>query len=126
MAKKSGTTIWLSSEERRLLESKKREYELRSGQRMDWGKFLLIVGGLYALSEAGKRSRRQSDTELIALQQEHGSIPLTTNELEILSKAKEGYQQSQGKEVDWGQFLVLLAGLWALNEVTKPKTENAP
>ena len=126
MMKKNGTTIWLSSEERRLLNAKKREYEVQSGQRMDWGKFLLLLAGLYALSQVGKDSKQRGDAEVMRLQQEHNTIPVTKTELEVLSKAKEGYQQNQGKEVDWGQFLIILAGLWALNEVTKPKVEKVP
>ena len=122
MTKKNGTTVWLSSKKRNLLEAKKRQYEAQSGQRMDWGKFFLTLAGLYVLSQVGNDSKQQIGG--VIDQQEYDAISVTKTELEVLSKAKKGYQQSQGKEIDWGQFLVILAGLWALGEMTKSKGED--
>ena len=51
-------------------------------------------------------------------------ITLRESEYEALKMVKDGYQQVQGKEVDWGRFLLFLLGLYVLHEITKPKGEE--
>jgi hypothetical protein len=46
-------------------------------------------------------------------------VTLRESEYQVLNQAKTGYEQSTGKEVDWGEFLLFLLGLWILNELTK-------
>jgi hypothetical protein len=48
-------------------------------------------------------------------------ITIRESEFGVLSQAKKGYEQAQGKETDWGNFLLFLLGLWLLNEVMKEK-----
>lgn len=50
-------------------------------------------------------------------------ITIRESEFGVLAQAKKGYEQAQGKETDWGKFLLFLLGLWILNEVTKEKKE---
>jgi hypothetical protein len=51
-------------------------------------------------------------------------ITLRESEYEALKMAKSGFQQAEGKEVDWGRFLLFLLGLYILHEATKPKGER--
>ncbi len=51
-------------------------------------------------------------------------ITLRENEFEAMKMAKQGFEQVQGKEADWGKFLLFLLGLWILNEVAKPKDDK--
>ena len=51
-------------------------------------------------------------------------ITLRENEFEALKMGKQGFEQVQGKEADWGKFLLFLLGLWILNEVAKPKDDK--
>lgn len=48
-------------------------------------------------------------------------ITLRESEYEALKMAKSGFQQVEGKDVDWGRFLLFLLGLYILHETTKPK-----
>lgn len=48
-------------------------------------------------------------------------ITLRENEFEAMKMAKQGFEQAQGKEADWGKFLLFLLGIWIINEVAKPK-----
>ena len=48
-------------------------------------------------------------------------ITLRENEYEALKVAKQGYEQAEGKQADWGRFLLFLMGLYFLHEVTKTK-----
>ena len=38
-----------------------------------------------------------------------------------VNMAKQGYEQAEGKQADWGRFLLFLMGLYFLHEVTKTK-----
>jgi len=51
-------------------------------------------------------------------------ITLREGEYQVLNQAKTGYQQATGKEVDWGEFLLFLLGLWILNELTRKKAKS--
>ena len=51
-------------------------------------------------------------------------ITLRENEYEALKMAKQGFEQAQGKDADWGRFLLFLLGLWLLSEVTKSKGDK--
>lgn len=112
-------TIGLPEGEYQRLSREKARFEAHTGKRVDWGNFLLLVGGLWAFSELAKNGEEPKGTTAALSQREKPVISLTPKELDMLTKAKESYQQSQGKEVDFGQFLLILAGLWALHEVTK-------
>lgn len=49
-------------------------------------------------------------------------VTLSQSEYDILSRAKEAYEQSQGESADWGRFLLFLLGIYIKSEITKPKT----
>ncbi len=51
-------------------------------------------------------------------------ITISQSEYEVLLKAKEGYEQSQGESADWGRFLLFMLGLYIAHEVTKPKDKE--
>ena len=51
-------------------------------------------------------------------------ITVRESEFGVLGQAKKAYEQAQGKETDWGKFLLFLLGLYILHEVTKPKEEK--
>ena len=46
-------------------------------------------------------------------------VTLRESEYQVLNQAKTGYEQSIGKEANWGDFLLFLLGLWILKEVGK-------
>lgn len=52
------------------------------------------------------------------------TLGLQSSEYHVLSQAKQAHEANTGEKLDWGAFLLVLLGLYILDQVTKPKKQQ--
>jgi len=52
------------------------------------------------------------------------TLGLQSSEYHVLSQAKQAHEVNTGEKLDWGAFLLVLLGLYILDQVTKPKKQQ--
>ena len=49
------------------------------------------------------------------------TLGLQSSEYHVLSQAKQAHEANTGEKLDWGAFILVLLGLYILDQATKPK-----